>query len=134
MNHGMGNSVHIFCVCRVTLVVKFLSWDDYHFGHSRVRLFLLGREELGRICWVEVEGSGTSKINENQPWHASTRITLYSTCLHWRGRRRPVPQPPGRAPSPSSPSACASSSSLPCSRSSTAGSYLNHFEFQAHCQ
>ena len=46
---------------RVTLVVEYLGWDDYNFGHSTVRLFLPGRGELGRIGWVAEQGGGTSK-------------------------------------------------------------------------
>ena len=42
---------------RVTLVVEYLGWDDYHFGHSTVRPFLPGRCELGRIGWIAVQGA-----------------------------------------------------------------------------
>ena len=58
----------------MTLVVVYLGWDDYHFGHSTVRLFLPGRGELGRIGWVAVQDGGTSKS-----MYAATRVTLY-TC------------------------------------------------------
>ena len=50
----------------VTLVVEYLGSDDYHFGHSAIRLFLPGRGELGRIGWVAVCDGGTSKSMSTQ--------------------------------------------------------------------
>ena len=49
------------------LVVEYLGWDDYHFGHSTVWLFLPGRGELGRIGWVAVVDGGTFKSMSTQP-------------------------------------------------------------------
>ena len=62
----------------MNLVVEYLGWDDYNFGHSTVRLFLPGRGELGRIGWVAVQDGGTSKSMSTQPRYATTRVTLYA--------------------------------------------------------
>ena len=70
---------------RVTLVVTYLGWDDYQFGHSTVRPFLPGRGEFGRIGWIAVvEHQYQCQLNSGtRP--PETRVTLYV-----RGERPPV--------------------------------------------
>ena len=63
------------------MVVEYLGWDDYHFGHFSVRWFLPGRGELGRIGWVAVQNGVTSKSMSTQPSYATTRVTLYLLLL-----------------------------------------------------
>ena len=64
-------------VYRVTLVVEYLGWDDYHFGHSTVRLFLPGRGELPFM--MSAKFSGFVAGNQNLtcvPFWCSVRTQL----------------------------------------------------------
>ena len=64
---------------RVTLVVAYLGWVDYNFGHSSVCLVLLWQmgiwqnRLINRARWWNIK-------NQSQPNHGNptTRVTLYT--------------------------------------------------------
>ena len=56
----------------MTLVVEYLGWDDYRFGHSTVSLFLPGGGELGRIGWVARWWNIQINVNPTHPIYATT--------------------------------------------------------------